>query len=65
MQMEAASRTGIQLRERGRAGRTGRAGRGGRTSGSPSMRPEGLTIKDITEQMEKQVRVVPVFNIPL
>ncbi|KAG0599818.1 hypothetical protein M758_12G180800 [Ceratodon purpureus] len=53
-QMEAASRTGIQLRERGRAGRTGRAGRGGRTSGSPSMRPEGLTIKDITEQMEKQ-----------
>ena len=62
MQMEAASRTGVQPRGRGRG-----RGRTGRTSpfGSPSMGPEGPAIRDILEQMEKQVRVVPILNILL
>lgn len=48
MQREGAS--GVQPKERTLRGR-GRAG-------SPSTRPTGPTIKDVVEQVEKQVRVI-------
>lgn len=53
----------VQPRERAPRGKgmTGRAGRAGRTSSTSSVAPKGLSIKDIVEQLEKQVRVVQSF----
>lgn len=56
MQREGAS--GVQSKERTSRGR----GRG--RAGSPSTRPTGPTIKDVVEQVEKQVGcALPISNM--